>query len=206
MYECDKCAAFGLRFERAYRPDEAIEGDRGARVWIIGLNPALDPDWIDTRTVESLRQYFDDPDTVHSYFHDFKKVSKLLFDQFGKAGGTAHADLVKCSNKGWPPDGTTRKGRETIIRNCESYLRDQLKQSKPAMIVCNGSDVSSAIKRLLPPVGDSTEEATTSYFAEIDGHRICVVLAGFIGRIDNYAKRRLGKEIEERLTELGLNS
>ncbi|MDP9360687.1 MAG: hypothetical protein M3P29_04460 [Acidobacteriota bacterium] len=206
MYECNKCKAFGLRFERAYRPEEAIEGNRKAKVWIIGLNPALDPDWIDTRTVEHLQQYFDEPNAIHSYFHDFKKVSRLLFDQFGKSGGTAHTDLVKCSNKGWPPAETTRKGRDTIVRNCEVYLLDQLRQFKPAMIVCNGSDVSSAIKRLLPPVGSATAELETSYFAEIDGHRICVVLAGFIGRIDNYAKRRLGREIETRLAKLGLDT
>jgi uracil-DNA glycosylase len=186
-------------------PRRFLEGNRDARVWIVGLNPAMDPEWIDDRTGEQLDGYFDAPDAVHSYFRDFRIVSRVLFDRLGKAGGTAHTDLVKCSSKSWPPAGVSRRDCDKIIRNCEGFLREQVLRFKPAMIVCNGADVSRSLARIFPLSGAAPAELITSYITTIEEHRLCVVLSGFIGRIDNYAKRRLGQEIEARMAEMGLD-
>lgn len=203
MHECRNCEQYGLRFQRAYGPEEFIEGHRESKVWIIGLNPAVDPKWVDLRTTRQLQEYFDDHSTVHSYFFDFRTVSARVFSAFGKSGGTAHTDLVKCSSKGWPPPGTTGRDRKQIIKNCEAYLISQLREFKPAMIICNGAEVSTAVKTMLPPPSD-TPLTATSYFSDIEAHRVCIVLSGFVGRLDNYAKRRLGREIEAQLDEISL--
>lgn len=60
--------------------------------------------------------------------------------------------------------------------------------------------VSKFMLRFLPPPSDHTA-AQTSYWSNINDVSVCVVLSGFIGRIDNFAKRRLGVEIEARLRE-----
>jgi uracil-DNA glycosylase len=197
--ECRKCEEFGLVFQRDYKPEEFIEGSATAKVWVIGLNPAIDP----APEVSALSEYFADSRMLHPYFRNFAAVSMRLFEGFGKSDGTAHTDLVKCSSKAWPPPGISSTARRSIIRNCESYLVTQIQKYCPAMIVCNGTEVSAALKRALPPPSDTPAHAT-SYFVQIRDRQICVVLSGFIGRIDNYAKRRLGREIEARLAELGL--
>lgn len=199
MQECRKCEQFGLLFRRPYQPDEFIEGSADSKIWIVGLNPAVEP----VPEVSALADYFADPSKMHPYFRDFATVSTRLFEGLGKTGGTAHTDLIKCSSKAWPPPGVTPAGRITIIRNCEGYLINQIQKYRPAMIVCNGAEVSAAIKAALPPEPVISKDAT-SYFAQVGEQRVCVVLSGFIGRIDNYAKRRLGREIEARLAEMGL--
>ena len=78
-------------------------------------------------------------------------------------------------------------------------LEQQLKIYKPKIIICNGAAVSEFMLQFIPPISYSKEQ--TSYWSNIDGDEVCVVLSGFIGRIDNYAKRRLGIEIEVRLQE-----
>jgi uracil DNA glycosylase superfamily protein len=204
MHECDKCAVYGLRFQRTYAPEDSIEGNRAARIWIIGLNPAVDPEWVDTRSIAELEAYFDSPRAVHSYFRDFAKVSRTLHERFGKAGGVAHTDLVKCSHKSWPPPGVKSREAQQIVENCRQFLIAQLNQFTPAMIICNGAEVSTAIKEIFVPPDPASDDLVTSYICEHRRGRTCIVLSGFIGRIDNYAKRRLGREIEARLVELGL--
>ena len=200
MYICDRCSKYGVRFERGYLPDEYLEGKPNSPVWIIGLNPANTEDWVDTRSVQDLETYFDDPTRVHSYFRDFKAVSEPLYDALGSDRGTAHTDLVKCSSMKFPPPGTTGKGATEIIKNCGGYLQAQIARHRPTVLVCNGAQVSKFIRSLFPPENDSADEAT-SYWTEVEGRKVCVVLSGFIGRIDNYSRRRLGIEIESRLAE-----
>ena len=199
MQECRKCEQFGLVFQRHYQPEEFIEGSVDSKIWIVGLNPAVEP----APQASALSGYFADLSKMHSYFRDFAVVSARLFAGFGKTEGTAHTDLVKCSSNGWPPPGITSAGRTAIVRNCQGYLVSQIQKYRPAMIVCNGAEVSTAIKSALPPSTATSQEAT-SYFTQVGDRRVCVVLSGFIGRIDNYAKRRLGREIEDRLAEMGL--
>ncbi len=206
MYECKKCEQFGLSFQRDYSPEEYIEGNRNSQIWIVGLNPALDPSWIDgvdNRLTSELQEYFDTEDKIHSYFKDFRSVSPKLFCSLGQQGGTAHVDLVKCPSKSWPPNNAKGKEEKKIIENCEVHLIAQIRQIRPMMIICNGASVCTAVKKIFPLPLDCSPDVT-SYFTQLDGERICIVLSGFIGRIDNYARRRLGYEIETRLNELGL--
>jgi len=200
MHDCTKCQQYGMRFKRNYLPVEFIEGKKDSQIWIVGLNPAAEQDWEDPRTTEDLEKYFDVPDDIHGYFKDFKTVSEVLFGNFGKNGGTAHTDLVKCSSKSFPPK--TAKGKTTaiVIDNCKGFLEEQIKTHKPKIIVCNGVEVSRFMLNFLPPPSDYTK-AQTSYWSNIGQATVCVVLSGFIGRIDNFAKRRLGAEIEKRLRE-----
>ncbi len=201
MNECMKCQEYGLRFKRNYQPVEFIEGKKDSIVWIVGLNPAAAQDWVDSRTPEDLEKYFDDFQTIHSYFKDFKSVSESVFEKFGKNCGTAHTDIVKCSSKSFPPETAKGKKAAAVINNCKGFLEKQIKTYKPKIIVCNGAEVSKFMLSFLPPPTTHTK-AQTSYWSSIDEIKICVVLSGFIGRIDNYAKRRLGIEIEERLREV----
>ncbi len=201
MNDCTTCQEYGLRFKRNYLPVEFIEGKKNSLVWIVGLNPAAEQDWVDSRTASDLEKYFDDFETIHGYFKDFQSVSESVFGSFGKDFGTAHTDIVKCSSKSFPPESAKGKKAAAVISNCKGFLEEQIKTHKPKIIVCNGADVSKFMLDFLRPPSTHTK-AQTSYWSSIDEIKICVVLSGFIGRIDNYAKRRLGIEIEERLREV----
>lgn len=200
MPTCKRCAQFGLRFQRQYEPSQYIEGDPNSRVWIVGLNPAEAQDWVDPRPLSDLRNYFSRPD-VHSYFKQFRLVSEQLYSMLGTSGGAAHTDLVKCSSFSWPPKSAPGNARSKIVKNCAAYLQAQLDAYHPKVLVCNGSEVSQEIRRLLPPPEGIESIATSYVHTRPSGTRVAVILSGFIGRIDNYAKRRLGIEIESFLRQ-----
>lgn len=201
MYECTKCEKYGLHFQRGYEPVEFIEGKRDSLVWIIGLNPANDQDWIDPRTSQDLENYFDDLKAVHGYFKDFNVVSATIFQNFGKPRGTAHTDIVKCSSRAFPPQSAKgKKAVYEIVNNCKIFLEEQIVKYKPKVIVCNSAEVCRFMVDFLPPPSGYTSRET-SYWCNLEGMKICIILSGFIGRIDNFAKRRLGAEIEERLRQ-----
>ena len=194
MNRCDKCKDLGLEYKRSYKPEEFIEGKVSSDVWIVGLNPGREEGWVDGRNTIELSDTFNDLEKIHRYFKDFKKVSPSLFDRFGRENGVAHTDLVKCSSKKWPPK--TIKGKKTIdvINNCKMYLFDQIRKYQPKMIICNGAPVSHQIKDVLKP---DKQLSDTAYVANFEGTRIVVILSGFIGRIDDFSKRRLGYEIDK---------
>ena len=96
-----------------------------------------------------------------------------------------------------------RGGKKEIIANCSGYLKQQIEIHKPKIIICNGADVSSKLLELYPP--ETTRQKHTSYRVQNDKRDFAVVLSGFIGRIDDYAKRRLGQEIEGYCKLYGIN-
>lgn len=197
MSTCDKCKDFGLEFNRRYKPEEFIEGKANSEVWIIGLNPAAEEGWAnEEKGLEELSNHFNDLDNIHSYFKDFEKVSPKLFHRFGKDKGVAHTDLIKCSSKSWPPKSCKGKKSEIVINNCKSYLFEQIVKHKPKMIICNGAPVSRHLKEIL--IADE-QLSDTAYLSNINGNNVVVVLSGFIRRIDDFSKRRLGYEIENLL-------
>lgn len=203
LFSCNNCQTMGMRFERRYRPADFIEGEKNSLIWIVGLNPAAAPDWKDEpRGAEELEKCFSDKNSIHTYFKNFEKVSPCLFESLGEDHGTAHTDIVKCSSRAWPPEGVKGKAAGTIISNCKPYLECQIREHKPKIIVCNGAPVSEFMLTFLPPQA-SWSKAETSYWSKHDDNEeVCVVLSGFIGRLDDYAKRRLGVEIERRLGEI----
>jgi hypothetical protein len=206
MIECTRCKSFGLEYKRHYRPEEFLWGRPDSLVWVIGLNPKTRNGVNnDTRTAQELVHFLDDPGIVKAdfFYNDYNVVSQRLFSLFGKPKGAAHTDLVKCYSKNFPPAGMRGKGVQKIIDNCSDYLRKQIEVLQPRMIICNGAPVCKEIRRLFPPP-QSEDHGLTSYKTSIAEREIAIVLSGFIGRIDNYAKRRLGVEIDKYLTEYGL--
>lgn len=195
MQTCDLCHPFGLSFNRPYAPHEFIEGHRNARIWIVGLTPAGSDSSVDKRTNQDLSACFDDEGKVSSYFKKFKLVSAEVYSQLGKKDGVAHTDIVKCYSKNWPPKGVQRTESDKIIENCTRFFRRQILEMKPQIIICNGRDVCNVVMKILPPPSDAPK-SQTSYFSDSDFGRIGIVLSGYIGRIDNYARSRLGKEVE----------
>lgn len=222
MNPCNRCESHGLGFSgREYGPEEFLVGRTDSVIWIVGLNPKLEDTMPILHTSEALSTYFDDKDRegskVSRYFHDFKKVS-TLWDKLGEPNGAAHVDLVACSSTSFPPNNVPWSVAEEIIAKCEVNLKAQIEMRKPKILICNGRPTSNHIVKLFPPpersggspVSYTTWEAgkqlCTSYMTRFPtGEEMAVVLSGFIGRIDDYAKRRLGAEIESYMREMNVN-
>ena len=152
------------------------------------------------------------PSKQNSYFYDFNKVSPKLYKNWeSKESIVAHTDIVKCFSNSFPPqtlDGKVlnRKSVETIVQNCQEHLLIQIQTYKPKIIICNGSIVCSEMIKLFPPNKDEDIKDITSYVATYETeegkpYTFRIVLSGFIGRIDDRSKRRLGKEIEKIIEE-----
>ena len=150
---------------------------------------------------------------MHPYFNDFKKVSSKLFDMLGKEKGVAHTDIVKCVSRNFPSDKDPKQKR--IIENCKPFLEKQLVEKYPKMIICNGNAVVRLISDIIKPPNlfdqlhariktgaKLISEPMTSYIGKLESREIIVILSGFIGRIDNLSKRRLGLEIEQYMSKL----
>jgi uracil-DNA glycosylase len=195
MSRCELCQEYGFVFDRNYMPVAFIEGKKKtSKIWIVGLNPKPFQTGVDERYIDELENFFLTGKT-QSYFKDFDKVSKRLYDLLGAECGVCHTDIVKCSSKSFPPKNLKKDGIMTVTNNCSGYFVEQLRLWKPKLIICNGSPTCEIIKKIIKP----PKEVGTSYTGDFEGNRIYVVLSGFIGRIDNYAKRRLGNEIERYL-------
>ena len=202
---CNKCSKFGLQFKSEnIEPNEYIEGNPNADIWIVGLNPKNDIGHVEMRTKTDFENF--DPD-CNRYFNDFRKASPKLYDNW-KSGKSniAHTDLVKCFSHTFPPPITetetnVRKAHIEIIDNCKEHLIQQLNKSRPKLIICNGSNVCWEMIKFFPPENGTDLKFVTSYKAQVEFdngiHVFWIVLSGFIGRIDDRNKRRLGKEIEE---------
>jgi uracil-DNA glycosylase len=204
---CSKCSDLGLQFySKNISPVEYIEGNPNADVWIIGLNPKNEIGHVEERSKNDFEKF--SPNS-HPYFSDFKKVSNKLYENWlGENNRIAHTDLVKCFSHNFPPeiniDGKIKKlNKKEIINNCSEHLYNQIQNSKPKVIICNGSPVSWEMVRLFPPkTKDIDIKSLTSYKTDVtfkngEVHTFWIVLCGFIGRIDDWSKKRLGNEIEE---------
>ena len=197
MIFCEKCKHMKMVFEASFPPEEYIYGFGDSPIWIIGLNPkARTGETKHTQTLDELREEFQIKAPKDSYFLDFKRVSPIVFDLLGKPGGVAHTDVVKCLADNFPEFEATE--------NCSPFLKRQIVKHRPKLLICNGRASCEATKRILPPPPDFDESKNTSYTANVDGNDIVVVLSGFLARIDNYAKRRLGMEIESYLRTIGV--
>lgn len=198
MYKCNKCRKYGLSYNREYSPEKFIEGKTSSKIWIVGLNPKNNKDYKDSRKNHELHNYFNSREKIHSYFKGFKKVSEKIYKMLGKENGVCHTDLIKCFSNKFPPEDVKTKGKQEIINNCSVYFEKQLSTFFPQLIICNGAPVSRYITNIIIPV----QNYETYYEGNYKDKEITVVLSGFIGRIDNFAKRRLGKEIEHLKDEI----
>jgi|GEM_PF-1443941 len=207
---CDKCSSVGLGFfSLNIQPHEYLEGKKDADIWIIGLNPKGSIGNIEQITLSDFENF--DPD-CHSYFHDFRKVSPRLYSNWkSEKSRIAHTDLVKCFSPSFPPKVVVENKEkvvrvETIVQNCKTHLLKQINSSRPKVIICNGSEVCREMLRLFTPQTTEEWQTLTSYKTTVTfennlKHSFWVVLSGFIGRIDDRNKRRLGKEIERILED-----
>jgi len=192
MRTCRKCKQWGLEFSRNYRPEEFIEGNPKAPVWLIGINPKNKTGFQDKRTTNDLKRYFRGND-IHPYFHDFETVSQKICENFGNK--VAHTDLIKCFSPKWPLYRNFDKN--AIIKNCSEYLICQIKKYMPKIIICNGADVSKYFTKAF----NILDQNETSAIINVEGNDVVILFSGFIGRIDNYSKKRLGKEFERIASE-----
>ena len=213
MIICDKCSRFGLLYQSNHlnSPAEFIEGSLDSKIWIIGLNPKVVNNEEFDPSVEDLRAF---KPSKHPYFKDFKKVSKHLYDNWeSQESQIAHTDLVKCGSTSFPPqDASTlktlsNKNTKEIIENCFEHLKQQILTLKPSLLICNGSQTSLSIFDFLKPDDKSIKSAKQvgTYKSTIHDHTFTIILSGFIGRIDDWSKRRLGYEIESAIKELDIN-
>jgi uracil-DNA glycosylase len=212
---CSKCSQFGLEFSSEHIvPVEYIEGNPNADIWIVGLNPKADIGHVEKRTKENFKDFTPD---CHPYFSDFKKVSpKLYANWISENSNVAHTDLVKCFSHNFPPPisqvvTTTRNAHRKIINNCKVHLIAQLNKSRPKLIICNGSAVCWEMIELFPPAEENDLKSISCYKAKTkfgeETQEFWIVLSGFIGRIDDRNKRRLGKEIEDiiKIEDIGMD-
>lgn len=199
MPECMKCVGQGFveGFRHNYRPEDFLAGKRNSRIWVIGLNPRSTTGFREPESTAELENYFSDPKwRSDAYFSRFLRVS-ALFQDFGAEWGVASTDLVKCASKSFPPKDAKASDVTAIIGNCKGYLLEQLRTHKPSLILCNGALVCRTIVDELRPPACFDLRRDTSYWTTLDDKRVHVVLSGFLGRLDNYALRRLGREIED---------
>lgn len=205
------CAQLTYR-PKTVSPDRWIEGHPQSPIWIIGLNPKttenadqdMNLDQVHLREGFSERVKRTDERKGVPYFQDFAKVSRTLFNALGAKGGVAHTDIVKCDSTEWPPKGISSSNIDKIEKACAQYLENQIRTYKPKLLICNGSSVSTYIKVLLGQSDKSDEDVETHFESSKYGEPMLVILSGFIGRIDNYSKRRLGRDIEQRIEALGI--
>jgi uracil-DNA glycosylase len=201
---CNKCAKHGLSFISDYElsPTDYIEGKRNADILIVGLNPRNPVGTPEIRTLDKFESF---TPQGNPYLKDFNKVSQPLFDNYNSPNSrVAHTDLVKCFSNSFPPK-ITKDEKEiivdsrVIIDNCKVHLMNQIIKMKPKVIICNGSPVSWEIIDMFPPSAEVNRNTVTSYQTTLTdtGHKFWVILSGFIGRIDDRNKRRLGVELEE---------
>jgi uracil-DNA glycosylase family 4 len=187
-------------------PDQWIEGDPKSLIWIVGLNPKTtkNADQDMNLSIDQLRDEFSSRSNRAPYFKDFGKVSSKLLAALGRKEGVAHTDIVKCDSAEWPPKGISSSDIVLIEKACAQYLENQIRKYKPRLLICNGSSVSTYIKALLGRRDGQDKDLETHFESDKYGHPMHVILSGFIGRIDNYSKRRLGRDIEQRIEALGI--
>lgn len=202
--KCNLCESFGLKYYSHHIfPYEYLEGKSNSDIWIVGLNPSGPIGYINERKKEDFLNF--DPD-CHSYFKDFKKVSPKLYTNWKSNNSRiGHTDLVKCRSLKFPPT-ENHKDKVSIVNNCVAHLKRQIEEHCPKVIICNGSEVCKEMIKFFPPESATFEniKSTTSYSTIFNGQKLWIVLTGFIGRIDDWNKRRLGKEIEHILNVEGI--
>ncbi|MGD0712486.1 MAG: uracil-DNA glycosylase family protein [Bacteroidales bacterium] len=194
MEKCLKCKDItGMYFERQYKPEQYIYGKLNSKVLIIGLNPYGE---IETNNLnETTEDLLNRPS--HQYYKNFEKVSPRIYKYLGEDNGVICTELVKCFSKNFPPAKLSKHDLHKFICNCREYLSEQLEVLKPKIIICNGIHVVWHIEQIIP----IKEEFETYYIGKKNSYEPFIFRSGFIGKIDKYAKRRLGIEIEKILNK-----
>ena len=136
------------------------------------------------------------PTVIHTMISFYQYL--ILYQKYIVCSFTT--DLVKCYSPTFPPIDDN-KSKQLVIGNCKRYLFNQILLHKPKVLICNGTDVCNMMMSFFPPDSQEPHTLLTSYKTSFQNHAFTLVLSGFIGRIDDRNKRRLGKEIEAILQE-----
>ena len=196
MHRCLKCSEYGFEFNRNYKPTEYIEGYANSQVWIIGLNPAIPQGADDNRNAADLEAHLLEAKT-YQYFKDFGKLLPELHEHMGLPYGVATTEIVKCFSKKFPKGKCGRM----LIGNCKNYLREQIVEHKPKLIICSGSEVSRYIEAEFP----SEEEQDNAYIHTAADISVGIVLSGYVKYMDVYSRRRLSKDVDKMISKLNIN-
>lgn len=205
---CKDSANFEFRSEY-YSPEMFLHGKRNSQIWIVGINPKLAKDNNDhhNRQITYLENYFDqNRGKENNYFKAFGKVSKKVYDLLGMENGVASTDIVKCFSEKAPP--------EICFINCKKYFKLQLINQLqinclPKILICNGIQFCNFVSNILnintrDQVRKEKVELTTLQKTTFHNNEIIIIFSGFISQIDDYAKRRLGIEIEKCMEEYSI--
>ncbi|MFX0066982.1 MAG: uracil-DNA glycosylase family protein [Candidatus Hermodarchaeota archaeon] len=194
IYECNKCSS--LNIER--NPSKGIiplfgEGDPNNPLWIVGLNPKLEEEGMIvpdneksfTKYLKVERAYFNNMKTSHSYFKDFKHIFGPKWESIFKKH-IFYTDLVKYGSPNF------KEIKKPAIKNCEIFLLEQIKAFTPRIIFCNGTPVVDWFKEHFT-IKDNENNTQGELF--LKDNKLSLIYSGFIGRIDNYARRRIKPEL-----------
>ncbi|MGE7772303.1 uracil-DNA glycosylase family protein [Viridibacillus arvi] len=207
-----------IDYNRDYSPTEFFFGYPNSKIWLIGVNPSGPVKQSENHYVGDKEEHFiygflpENDKNKYSqtdYFGRFQKVSMKLFNLFGKENGVAHTDLVKCFSLSWKSapfkEVNNSISLNNLIRNCTNHLKSQLDSKDiefPKIIICHGRPVVDAISNLItgPVLSDGSSTECTSYLGSYkkgeEIYNVIIINTGMIHRLDDYARSRLGKEIE----------
>jgi uracil-DNA glycosylase len=201
IYKCNKC--FSLNIERD--PGKGLiplfgEGNPNNPLWIVGLNPKLEGEGMMTpdnaksltgyKNVE--KSYFINMKATHSYFKKFKHILGPKWEDIFEKH-IFHTDLVKCGSTNF------KEIKNSVIKKCEYFLLEQIKTFTPRIIFCNGSPVVDWFKVNFT-IKDNKNNTQGELFFK--GKKLNLIYSGFIGRIDNYARRRIKPELISLLQQI----
>ena len=129
-----------------------------------------------------------------------------LYNLLGEENGAAHTDIVKCFSKKTPPSNCFEKCKEHILKQLENQLKVNLLTK---IIICNGAPVCDVISDILKiktrrQRKEENDNLMTSGVGNFYDNEVTVIYSGFIGRIDDYSKIRLGREIEKYMDIYGI--
>jgi hypothetical protein len=158
---------------------------------------------------DQLREYFLQ-NTIHPSFEEFNKVSERLYARIKSIGeGVCYTCVFRCYSEGavWKTHGEWANNLREIYRNCFDNLVTQIDQYACHMklILCNGAKVVDAVRKALSMCGFApvTDHFTSTEYGR-NGQNIFMINSGSIERIDDFARRRLGHEIEQIAEKIGV--
>jgi uracil-DNA glycosylase len=196
IYSCRKCD-----LDVKINPEAGIipiygENDPSKPIWIVGLNPKLNKDGTHhpVEATETFQAYIDHQLTyfggdkeLHPYYRRFQHIFGSNWREIIR-DNVFHTDIVKC------PSVTFGKKETKAIPICKEFLQKQITLNTPKIIFCNGRNIVNWFE-------DKYEgEIQLNYWRtggelKINGQIVHLIYSGFINRIDNIAKRRIGKEV-----------
>jgi len=175
VHNCQKCKQTFLHEILPYPPVYSFGDLRGKEILVVGMNPSTkeyaDGYLSDSLDVNERRKsqltyfqrrkyrYFNEIERFFGY--DLKEKINWIYSPWEKVG---YSDLVKCPTKSergqWSK--ISRRQQNELIRNCEGYLKEQLKLYKPKIIISYGADVGKWFANYLNFTYEEFEEKKVS--------------------------------------------